>query len=189
MSATTGQAASFFLLHRLDSPTSGVILGSFDAALAREVKRAFQTNQIQKTYRALVFGTPRERKSTWLDRLEKRGAGSVRVRGQPNAETEMQLLQILEVDGGVLSDLELRPKTGKTHQLRVQCAAWGLPIIGDGTYGDFRWNREFVRLYKHKRLFLHAAEVELQLENMQFRAVAPLPEAFSQILAQAKSQG
>jgi tRNA pseudouridine65 synthase len=181
----------FFLLHRLDSPTSGVILGSLDSALAREVKRAFQSNQIQKTYRALVFGVPRDQSCTWLDRLEKRGSGSVRVRGQPNAETQMRLVRILEIAGGVVSELELLPKTGKTHQLRVQAAARGLPMVGDGTYGDFAWNREFAKLHKHKRLFLHALEVHLCLgyKNLELQAIAPLPEAFNQILSQAESQG
>jgi 23S rRNA-/tRNA-specific pseudouridylate synthase len=180
-----------FLLHRLDSPTSGVILGSLDAALAREVKRAFQTNQIQKTYRALVFGVPRESSATWTDRLEKRGAGSLRVRGQPNAETQMRLLRVLEIEGGVVSELELKPKTGKMHQLRVQCAARGLPMVGDGTYGEFAWNREFARLHKHKRLFLHALEVVVRLEykSLEFMAVAPLPEAFSQISSRAENLG
>jgi 23S rRNA-/tRNA-specific pseudouridylate synthase len=180
----------FYLLHRLDSPTSGVILGSFDGTLAHEVKRAFQTSQVQKTYRALVFGAPQERNSIWLDRLEKRGTGSVRVRGTANAETQMRLLRTLEIAGGVVSELELKPKTGKTHQLRVQSAARGLPIVGDGTYGDFAWNREFAKLHKHKRLFLHALEVHVQLEykNLEFRATAPLPTAFSQILSQAESQ-
>jgi 23S rRNA-/tRNA-specific pseudouridylate synthase len=181
----------FYLLHRLDSPTSGVILGSLDAALAREVKLAFQTNQIQKTYRALVFGVPRETNAIWTDRLEKRGSGSLRVRGQPNAETQMRVLQTLEIDGGVVCELELKPKTGRTHQLRVQAAARGLPMVGDGTYGDFAWNRQFAKIHKHKRLFLHALEVAVRLESkkLEFSAFAPLPEAFNQISSRAKTQG
>jgi tRNA pseudouridine65 synthase len=115
----------------------------------------------------------------------------VRVRGQPNAETQMRWLHTINIDGGVVSELELKPKTGKTHQLRLQCAGRGLPMVGDGTYGDFVWNREFAKLHKHKRLFLHALEVQVRLEykNLEFRAIAPLPEAFSQILSRVKTRG
>jgi tRNA pseudouridine65 synthase len=170
------QGGEFFLLHRLDSPTSGVILGSLEHGVAHAVKRAFLDNLVQKTYRALVFGAPSTSHATWTDRLEKRGTGSVRVPGQANAETTMRLVQTLELDGGIVSDLQLQPKTGKTHQLRVQAAARGLPMVGDATYGEFRWNREFARLYKHKRLFLHALEVRVALENLEFEASAPLPQ-------------
>ncbi len=173
----------FFLLHRLDSPTSGVILGCTDFALARAVKAAFVNNQIQKTYRALVFGSPPSKKETWQDRLEKSGANSIHVRGQANAVTEMRLLQTTRLEDGIFSQLELKPKTGKTHQLRVQCATRGIPIIGDATYGEFAWNRAFARLTKQKRLFLHALEVFVNLEwkgqRLEFYASSPLPAEFT----------
>ena len=172
-----------FLLHRLDSPTSGVILACTDGALARVLKNAFKDNLIQKTYRALVFDTPETKNATWTDRLEKRGAGSVLARGSSNAVTQMKLVQTRRLEQGTVSELELKPKTGKTHQLRVQCAARRIPIIGDATYGQFAWNRAFARLTGEKRLFLHALEVEVRLEYkgslLELRATSALPPEFN----------
>ena len=172
-----------FLLHRLDSPTSGVILGCTDFALARAIKKAFEDNAVQKTYRALVFGSPVSKKETWQDRLEKNGTGSVIARGKPNALTETKLVNTTRLEDGIFSELELKPKTGKTHQLRVQAAARGLPMIGDATYGNFAWNRAFTKVTKQKRLFLHALEVYVKLEwkgnLLEFYATSPLPQEFS----------
>ena len=177
------KGGELFLLHRLDSPTSGVILGCSDFALARAIKKAFEDNTIQKTYRALVFGSPASKKEIWQDRLEKNGTGSVIARGKPNALTEMKRISTTRLEDGIFSQLELKPKTGKTHQLRVQAAAKGLPMIGDATYGNFAWNRAFTRLTGHKRLFLHALEVMVKLEwkgkPLEFYATSPLPEEFS----------
>ncbi len=176
------QGGELFLLHRLDSPTSGVILGCTDFALAQAIKKAFEDNTVQKTYRALVFGSPTAKKEIWQDRLEKDGTGSIRVRGQLNALTEMKLVSTTRLEDGIFSDLELKPKTGKTHQLRVQAATRGIPMIGDATYGNFIWNRAFTRLTRQKRLFLHALEIFVKLEwkgsLLEFYATSPLPKEF-----------
>ena len=60
--------------------------------------------------------------------------------------------------------LRLEPKTGRTHQLRVQCALRGMPIIGDKTYGDFNFNRKIARASKVDRLCLHAGEIEFSIK-------------------------
>jgi tRNA pseudouridine65 synthase len=177
------QDQRLWLLHRLDSPTSGVILASSDEHLARVVKAAFRDGGVRKTYHALVFDTPHTSQATWRDRLEKRGSNSVVTKGPVNAITEMHTLGSKRLPDGVVSHLELRPQTGKTHQLRVQCAARGTPIIGDGTYGDFASNRAFARIMGLKRLFLHAFEVHLELvwqgATLEFHARSDLPNEFS----------
>jgi 23S rRNA-/tRNA-specific pseudouridylate synthase len=82
--------------------------------------------------------------------------------------------------------IELKPLTGRTHQLRVQCAKRHLPIIGDATYGDFRRNRDFAKATGLKRLFLHSVETRLEYSRggrrVAFRAEAPLPEAFGRAM-------
>jgi 23S rRNA-/tRNA-specific pseudouridylate synthase len=86
-----------------------------------------------------------------------------------------------------LALLQLVPKTGRSHQLRVQCARRHLPIVGDQTYGDFRRNREFARRTGWKRLFLHSLETSFEYEfggrRCAFQAKAPLPEEFTAALA------
>ncbi len=183
------EKGSAWLLHRLDSATSGVILLAEDEDLARRVKRAFQTRAVKKSYRALVFGAPRNREETWTDslRVEKRGnlkravtnRHAIATDAPSSAVTEMQLLK-RHAEG--VSLLRLEPQTGKMHQLRVQCGRRDLPIVGDGTYGDFKANREFARITGHKRLFLHAMTLEVNLEvdgeTLVFKAEAPLPDEF-----------
>ena len=61
--------------------------------------------------------------------------------------------------------LRMEPLTGRTHQLRVQCALRGIPIIGDKSYGDFSFNRKLSRASKTDRLCLHAAEIEFELKT------------------------
>ena len=85
-----------------------------------------------------------------------------------------------------LTLIRLEPRTGRSHQLRVQCANRGLPIVGDQTYGDFARNRAFTRLARTKRLFLHSSETSFEYDfdgrRTSFSAVAPLPAEFEKFL-------
>jgi len=90
--------------------------------------------------------------------------------------------------------LELRPRTGYTHQLRHQCAVYGFPITGDNTYGDFKKNKSIQKTYKFitddfvpsKRMFLHSYSIEFSyiLNGLPFtfKAVSTLPVEFQRIL-------
>jgi tRNA pseudouridine65 synthase len=174
-----------WLLNRLDSPTSGVILVAADGPLATEVKTQFQSKAVEKQYVALVFGKPRFEREVWRDRLAiERRDGVVRTSaatGHIPAESECRVLRMAP---GIapLALLELTPRTGRTHQLRVQCAKRGLPIVGDQTYGDFRRNREFAKTTRLKRLFLHSLSTEVRYawagRDWGFSARSPLPPEF-----------
>lgn len=93
----------------------------------------------------------------------------------------MRLLKTRRADRP-LSLLQLEPKTGRSHQLRVQCAKRHLPIVGDATYGDFVANRAFAKATGQKRLFLHSYETRFHYEfsgrDYEFHAKAPLPAEF-----------
>lgn len=179
-------AICWHLLNRLDGPTSGVILLADNESLAAVVRAAFKVHAVEKTYAALVKGVPARPQDRWQDHLQTgRGDGGLRtrvVRGKPNAITEMELKQT-GAGQPARSLLLLRPATGRTHQLRVQCASRRLPIVGDATYGDFAFNREARRQWGTPRLFLHSWRTRLQLEFkgnvIRFAAESPLPEAFS----------
>ena len=79
--------------------------------------------------------------------------------------------------------IQLEPRTGRSHQLRVQCAKRHLPIAGDQTYGDFGQNRAFTKLTGEKRLFLHSRATRFNYtlggKEHSFAADAPLPREFS----------
>ncbi len=157
----------FFLLHRLDGPTSGVILGTPNASLAEKVKELLRSQRVKKTYVAIVANLPQKKQELWRDKLTKhrdiegRGVRGAIGGGAP-AETQMHVLRTFQtpIPSALL---ELRPLTGRTHQLRIQCAQRKLPIVGDATYGNFALNRQL----KAKRLLLHAARVEIPSMNFE----------------------
>jgi len=174
-----------WLLNRLDSATSGVILAAGAGELARAIREQFRRQQVAKIYVALVFGVPRTTAEVWRDvvAVERRG-GQLRTaagRGRLPAESRMTLLRA-GTGATRCALIRLEPRTGRSHQLRVQCARRGLPIAGDQTYGDFRANREFARQTGVKRLCLHSLETSFSYQHggqtHAFAARAPLPPEF-----------
>jgi 23S rRNA-/tRNA-specific pseudouridylate synthase len=178
-----------WLLNRLDSATSGVILVAASADLAKEIRAHFKQKLVHKEYQALVFGVPRVSTELWRDRLavEKRG-GQIRTAthaGHVPAESRMTLLRKGTREPR-LALIRLEPRTGRSHQLRVQCAKRHLPIVGDQTYGDFPRNRAFAKLTGVKRLFLHSMTTRFDYDfggrRHSFSATAPLPAEFEKFL-------
>ena len=152
-----------YLVHRLDQETSGLLLASFDARIAEALRERWRERSVKKEYHALLLGTPKRPHGTWKDCLEKR-TGARRavvkvIRGEPNAETSYKVIEILHPAG--LTLVSLQPKTGRTHQLRVQAAVRGVPIVGDALYGDFAANRQVREVCGSRRMFLHAASLTL----------------------------
>lgn len=175
-------ARTFWLLNRLDSHTSGVILGVLDnEVLARDVRALFREKHVRKVYHALVFGRPSQAVALWRDQLqiEKRG-GQVRTRAGAGIPSECQVRVLRQSRAGTpLALVELAPRTGRSHQLRVQCAYRRLPIVGDATYGDFGANRALAKAIGLRRLCLHSHETRFDYdhagETVRFVATAPTP--------------
>jgi len=150
------------LVHRLDKDTSGILLLARDAKTAAELARRFAGKDIEKTYIALVRGVPKPRTGRISLPLAKLEAGKhsrerVEVEGEgKHAVTEYLVMESLAQK---LAWVELKPITGRTHQLRVHMAAIGHPIIGDGKYGGKEAFMEGLNL--PPRLHLHAARLTL----------------------------
>jgi tRNA pseudouridine65 synthase len=184
-----GATQRLWLINRLDSATSGVILAATSAELAARIRAKFKLKQVRKVYQALVFGVPRQSPELWRDLLtvEKRG-GQIRTStrtGNVPAASQMSIIRAGHREPR-LTLIRLEPRTGRSHQLRVQCAKRGLPIVGDQTYGDFARNRAFAKIAGTKRLFLHSMETSFDYEfagaRHDFTARAPLPEEFEKFL-------
>lgn len=180
----------WFLLNRLDAPTSGVILLADQAEVADAVRAELARHAVRKVYAAVVKGIPPRSRDLWRDCLRIRKVrGTLRtepVRGRPDSTARMELLQ--RGSGPPARALiALHPETGRTHQLRVQCASRRLPIVGDATYGDFEFNRQFRRRTGENRLFLHSWKTSLEIrvagQEIRFSAESPLPAAFTVALS------
>tara|TARA_B110000495_G_C23010031_1_gene597272 strand:- start:1087 stop:1842 length:756 start_codon:yes stop_codon:yes gene_type:complete len=183
-----GEGIVWHLLHRLDAPTSGVILLTSSEVQAAELRQLFAERKVKKTYYAIVIGKTKTREDIWRDRLKTDHTRGERVRtergGGATAVAAMRSLRF-SVKPPVLSLLELKPETGRTHQLRIQCSQRRVPILGDATYGDFASNRRYARESGKKRLFLHAAQLQFPLEGAPegvFKVEDPLPESFVNVL-------
>jgi len=192
------------LAHRLDRETSGcLVLGRHRKALA-SLSLLFKHRRVGKAYWAVVDGGPQEDEGTvdlplgrldpefgWWMKIDPSGQPSVTkwkvlgrsvrapavsvqppAEGAPHAHPE-----------GRLTWLELEPVTGRTHQLRVHCAAMGYPIFGDDIYGNEASQRrarqfKFVPREDAPGLQLHAREIVVPLSKNKepVRVVAPVPE-------------
>lgn len=186
---------AWHLLHRLDAPTSGVILLTRSAEQAARLRELFADRKVKKTYYAIVIGKTKEREGIWRDRLRTDRVKGDRVRtergGGDAAVAVMRSLRFA-AKPPVLSLLELKPETGRTHQLRIQCAQRRLPVLGDATYGDFNFNRRFAKESGEKRLFLHAAKLEFPLAGAAkgvFRVEDPMPAIFDKVIPQTNRSG
>ncbi len=163
-----------YLLNRLDSPTSGLLLLSTDFETTQQVRALFKAHRVQKIYHAIIKGFFSEKPLVWRDCLDVQHKGAyVRTRCTKEngvwAKTKVRLLKIIHLQNETMSLIELQPLTGRTHQLRVQCAARGFPILGDKTYGDFGWNKRL----KAEQLYLHAEKVSFSFGGTTFEAECP----------------
>jgi len=151
---------AIWLAHRLDRDTSGVLIAAKRQETAARLRELFGAHQIQKTYLGLVLGLPRQESATWKDHVETRRKGSqvrsrVRSGSEPNAELRYSVSERFRDLGIALLEIEL--KTGRTHQIRVQCSRRRHPVLGDRIYGNFETNKRFRQALGLSRLFLHAS--------------------------------
>lgn len=181
------QESSIFLLNRLDSPTSGIIMVSTDPEQAAEVQAAFAKRTVTKVYLAVVQTRGGSVRSPWKDRVTPDGrAGAGRKRGPASERTALTYVRVVRSSSGPLACclLQLEPKTGRTHQLRIQCQQHHVPIIGDATYGNFALNRDVKRKFGVSRLCLHAHRIEIPMaQGAPFSATSPEPPEFSKLLS------
>jgi len=177
-----------WLINRLDSPTSGVILLALNEEINTAIKLRFSTHKVTKVYYALVRRVPSVPAGSWSDILKKdvyQGKKIIKGGQSIPAKTRYQVAKA-PTGGFPVALLRLIPLTGRTHQLRVQCQNHRHPIVGDRTYGSFSFNKEVAIETGEKRMLLHSGETSMrypfQGKMYDFKAVSELPEAFDRVM-------
>lgn len=131
-------------VHRLDFQTSGILLIAKTRTARVELGQCFEEKTIQKTYYALVIGTP-----------EEKGKIATSINDKASLTYYERVTTVQSLKNGTLSLLKLTPKTGRKHQLRIHCQSIGHPILGDKIYGKEG------DILKNKGLFLTATGIKL----------------------------
>ncbi len=166
------------IVHRLDKETSGVMVVARSEKAYTDLKRQFKGREVEKIYLALVWGQVQleEGKFDWaLGRHPRhRQRISIRTRKPKAALTLFSVKKVLEQ----FTLLEVKPVTGRTHQIRVHFAAAGHPVVGDGRYGGRDKAGRFSRLYLHAWRIVFAHPVSKILSEFY----APLPQEFQDII-------
>ncbi|MFL5241916.1 MAG: RluA family pseudouridine synthase [Gemmataceae bacterium] len=166
--------------HRLDRPVSGVVLFARNTKAAQRLAEQFRERQIGKTYWALVEGVMGDSEGRWEDWLLKKPdeARTEKVEADvPGARhAVLHFRKLAENTQSTL--LELRPETGRMHQIRVQAATRGHPVLGDAIYGAIQPFGSPADLPRDHVIALHARGLTF-LHPIRYEPInvtAPLPE-------------
>jgi 23S rRNA pseudouridine1911/1915/1917 synthase len=177
--AAVGEPARPGIVHRLDQDTSGVMVVARSPRAWSFLRYQFKSRLVWKTYLALAWGrvSATEGRISWpLGRHPKEGSRiSIRTHSPKKAETFFQVQRMFKDT----TLLEVRPVTGRTHQIRVHLTAAGHPIVGDPVYGRKREPREFPRIFLHAHTlsFLHPATEE------RLTFASPLPPDLEEVVS------
>lgn len=168
------------LAHRLDRETTGCLVLGRDKAALKRLGGMFADGRISKTYCAIVCGNPKDDAGRIALPLARRSHDkrSWWMKVDPAGDPSFTRYRVLgRADG--LAFVALQPETGRTHQLRVHCAAMGWPIAGDRIYGGDR------AMAASRALQLHAVRIVIPGPRgaPPIRVTAPLPFAMSEFLS------
>lgn len=166
------------IVHRLDRDTSGVLVLAKHAEARRFLQRQFLKRTTEKAYSALVVGAPKTVRGTIEGPIGRHPTHRQKWAVIADGRAAVTHYETVEAFDG-FTWLQIRPVTGRTHQIRVHLEAIGIPVVGDELYGSRR-----KRLPKLNRHFLHAEQLTLPLPNGETQTfVAPLPNDLVEILA------
>ena len=181
-------------VHRLDKPTSGVLLFALNSEVAQMMSLLFRSSKVQKEYVAIVRGYADDEMlidhplKQMLDTKEQKKLGIIKEAQE--AQTAYTRLETVELPYAVsrypvarYSLLRLRPQTGRKHQLRRHMKHIFHPIVGDTKHGRGEHNRLFREKFECHRLLLHANRLEFShpISKKKIVIQAPLDDMFKKL--------
>jgi 23S rRNA pseudouridine1911/1915/1917 synthase len=160
------------IVHRLDRATSGVMICAKTPEALKWLQRQFAQRRTKKTYYAVVSGIPKESEAIIDMPIERNPKAPATFRVGHNGKVATTHYKVVK-SNEKHTLVELKPTTGRTHQLRVHLSHIGHPIVGDTMYGT----------EPAERMMLHAKELELTLPNRERSTfTAPLPKLFKDMV-------
>jgi 23S rRNA pseudouridine1911/1915/1917 synthase len=170
MRAMSGERAG--IVHRLDRATSGVMICAKTPEALSWLQKQFSLRKVKKSYVAVVTGIMKQPEAIIDMPIERNPKKPQTFRVGNNGKAALTAYKVLKTDGKY-SLLELKPTTGRTHQLRVHLEQLSHPILGDTFYGG----------QPAERLFLHAQSLEITLPNRERKTFSvPVPVEFKEQL-------
>ncbi len=159
------------IVHRLDRATSGVMICAKNEAASSWLQKQFSQRKVKKVYQAVVKGSLDPLQALIEMPIERNPKKPQTFRVGSNGKTAQTEYLVIKSDGNY-STLELKPTTGRTHQLRVHLEHLGHPIVGDSLYGG----------EPADRLYLHAKSLEITLPSRQRKVFeSKVPDEFSKL--------
>ena len=159
-----------FSVHRLDKETSGVFIIAKNRETAQLLTSLFRMRKVHKTYLAICHGEIEKNSGQFNDMLIRYDNGKKIIE---EAKTTYKVLD----KNSICSLIELKPITGRKHQLRKQLYA-----IGNSIYGDSKYSNKFFKQSKNKNLMLHSYEIKFMINDKKYTYRASLPNYFNELL-------
>ena len=159
-----------FSVHRLDKETSGVFIIAKNRETAQLLTSLFRMRKVHKTYLAICHGEIEKNSGQFNDKLIRYDNGKKIIE---EAKTTYKVLD----KNSICSLIELKPITGRKHQLRKQLYA-----IGNSIYGDSKYSNKFFKQSKNKNLMLHSYQIKFMINDKKYTYRASLPNYFNELL-------
>ena len=159
-----------FPVHRLDKDTSGVFIIAKHRQAAQLLTTLFRLRKVHKTYLAVCHGELEQNSGTWENILERYENNKL------ISEKAKTVFKVLDKNS-ICSLVEMKPITGRKHQLRKQLYALGNPIYGDQKY-NLKNNQKGI----NKNLMLHSYQIKFMINNKKYTYTALLPDYFKKLL-------
>lgn len=171
------------IVHRLDKETSGLMLVVKNMETFEELKKMFQERKISKKYLAIIYGKIKGKKGEIRKPIARSTKYDKQVIAGSKTKTKIRpAITAYKVirEFGNCSLLEVFPKTGRMHQIRVHLASVGTPVVGDKIYWPKFLKRKFIPCARH---LLHAEQLKFELFGEKFSFQAKMPDDFNKFIS------